>query len=281
MDTAQITWSHSAGSDGVDKDSSNPLARALDRLLTDGQRFRRLSLCFLDPNTDRSSRKGHKWIGAFVLSDNSRLIFFPGFRHQYDSVTLSQGKPDREKHAFTIDHITLEPTRNRWHVTSPSSKKHLPGRRGFPAADLGSGRRLWFGMSVSDFDGLREVKREIVVCGKVPPSDATARLEVFMQARKGLKFPCLKLSRDAQRRFNPGFLHLSVIVGPRRFESYVGDKLPFPDGVPYVAPPLPGVLPRIPVRSHRMSLPPELDLELITAWLPGRINVPVVLTIPG
>ena len=161
------------------------------------------------------------------------------------------------------------------HITNPRSLHH---QGSFRTADLGSGRHLWFGMSLNSFDVLREVKSETVMGGNVPESDAKRRSDILIQARSGLKFPCIKLEPDAQDLFEPGFPHLSLIVGPCGFRSYGGEQLGFPHRSPYVIPPLPNKIPPLPLRSHRVSLASALDIEIVSSWLPGRLTVPISFT---
>lgn len=273
MDSVKITWSLE-GSPGIDDDPNNPLARGLDRLIRDGQPFGKISLCFLDPATHPGLHEA-KWVGVFVLSAGEQLIYFPGFGNQYQQLQISRHRGRIQDRRFHMDHITLEKSLVRWHITSPKSLHH---QGSFGTADLGSGRHLWFGMSLNTFDVLREVKSETVIGGNVPESDAKRRLDILMQARSGLKFPCIKLDPDAQDLFKPGFPHLSLIVGPCGFQSYEGEQLGFPYGSPYVIPPLPNTIPPLPLRSHRVSLASALDIEIVSSWLPGRLTVPISFT---
>jgi len=69
MDELAITWQSEFGVPGVDADPLNPLARALDRLLSDGQPFSRLALCFFaEGDIDSGDIRDPRWFGAFVHS---------------------------------------------------------------------------------------------------------------------------------------------------------------------------------------------------------------------
>ncbi len=274
MDYLSITQYLAEGSPGVDDDPNNPLARGLDRLIRDGKPLGKISLCFLDPDTGPGIHEA-KWVGVFVFSAGDQLVYFPGFGNQYQQLQISRHRGRKQDRRFNVDHVTLEKSLVRWHITSPKS---LRRQRGFGTADLGSGRHLWFGMSLNSFDVLREVKSQTVVGGNVPESDSKRRLDTFMQARSGVEFPCIKLDPDAQDLFKPGFPHLSLIVGPCGFRSYGGEQLGFPHDSPYVIPPLPNTLPPLPLRSQRASLPSKLDIEIISSWLPGRLTVPISFT---
>lgn len=275
MDYLNTTWDFAEGSPGVDDDPNNPLARGLDRLIRDGKPLGKILLCFLDPGTGPGIHEV-KWVGVFVFSAGDQLIYFPGFGNQYQQLQISRHRGRKQDRRFNMDHITLEKSLERWHITSPRSLHH---EGTFGTADLGSGRHLWFGMSLNSFDVLREVKSDTVIGGNVPESDAKRRVDMLIQARSGLKFPCIKLNPDAQDLFKPGFPHLSLIVGPCGFRYYEGEQLGFPHGAPYVIPPLPNTLLHLPLRFQRASLSPKLDIQIISSWLPGKLTVPIAFNL--
>src|ERR1019366_7445998 len=96
--------------------------------------------------------------------------------------------------------------------------------------------------------------------------------------RDGVVFNTL-LFNQIGRPSVPGFGHFSVIVGPCGFTSYGGEKLGLPFASPFVTPGLRD-LTNVYLRTHRLRLDPHVDIEIITAILPGRVNVPVALTSP-
>jgi hypothetical protein len=68
------------GVEGLDDDANNPLSRALKVTLNDGKPDVSRSLCFCSPPIQRDQGTSLlRWIGAFVVSSDRRVIFSPGF----------------------------------------------------------------------------------------------------------------------------------------------------------------------------------------------------------
>lgn len=259
------------GASGSDCDVYNPFARAHRNLFETGQPFERLLACYLDP---RPFAVGLRWFGMFVISDGGRILYFPGTGDP-QSLTLSSQDQDAVKtHQLEVDHFTLESNRREWHVTGNGKKGHL-GR--FRTADLGEDRTLWFGLSIGSPEILRLVRIYTEVNGQTPPADTLRRADVALKAREGIDFNVLLFDWDQQPPA-PTFGHFAVIVGPPGFESYRGSNLGLPFGSPFVA--LGDLRRNTHFRSHRLRLDPHLDMEIVTALLPGRVSVPVALTSP-
>jgi hypothetical protein len=139
---------------------------------------------------------------------------------------------------------------------------------------LGDGRVLWCGMSVARETALRELKAETLVISDTSPSHSRQRSDWFLQAREGAEFLWASLHPEARSRFQEGFLHFALIVGPHEFPDYEGHQLGFPFGSPDLPKPLlPNVLENLPVRYHRLSLGSSIDIQIVTMWLPGTLRV--------
>lgn len=137
MDTLEITYtSDGAVAAGVDRNSANPLARALNSLLSTGKPFERFSACYLDP---LPLDKGLRWFGTFVISAARRVIYFPGLAAMQQHTFTSKGRGHVRHHALEVDHLTLEAGRGEWHLTGIGAKPHL-GK--FPTTDLGEPEKL-------------------------------------------------------------------------------------------------------------------------------------------
>jgi len=276
MDTVKLTWRLEAGEDGIDPDPDNPLSRAVNRLFQAGQPFKKLSMSFYaeTSDTDTSSRR-LRWLGVFVHSEADRLIFFPGFSSSYKYIQAYQGQNPRWNQYFDFDHFTLDKNFKRSHITTRKSKEHLGS---FPTADLGGGRFLWFGFSLSDFEVLRPVRRKTEVIVEVPESDGRRRTKVFMNSRENAAFQIIERHPGAVEIFPQGFLHISFIAGPRGFEPYIGTKHGFPEGSPFLLSQFPQGSVQLPVRLHRISVSQSIDVQATTAWLPGDLKGPVTFT---
>lgn len=267
----QLSWEMEEGSPGTDFDASNPLARAADSPFLDGRPQQRLSLCFYRDLDEQSLR----WLGTFVLSGGGRVIFFPGLTFDPTWILVSRKKAPHKRHEINIDHITLDGSFHRWHLSSRGSAKHLGSGT---TTDLAEGRFLWFGMSLAGSRILRPVMKRAIVRFHVPSADSRRRMDSFMASREGAVFNCVSLSPDARDRYKDGFLHFGFVVGPSGFPDYRGTNLGIPFGSPFLRKPLPPEIRQLPLRSHRLSLGNVVDIEVITAWLPGNLSHDVTFT---
>jgi hypothetical protein len=273
MNTLTITFTSHDGSAGVDSDPNNPLARALNRLLKTGKPFERLSACYFDP---LPMARGVRWLGTFVVSDADRLIYFPGLTETHQKTLTSKGTSSIQQYPFQLDHLSLEARRHEWHLTGKGQKPHIGS---FRTVDLGKSRVLWFGMSIASADVLRTVRTRTEVEAKVPETDGRRRSDVLIKAREGVVFNTVLFNTTHRQLVIPSFAHFSVIVGPCGFPAYDGALPGLPFGSPYISPPL-GVLSDMPLRTHRISLEPHVDLDIVSVALPGRVTVPLTFTSP-
>ena len=278
MDVIKLTSEINLGVEGEDTTAGNPLSRSLDRLFEDGQPFKRFIQCFWAQAPASEGLENYKlwWFGVFILSQGNKVIFFPGLSKTKQHVQAYKGKHLEWDQEFDVDHISLEKDHARWHITSQKSKDHLGS---LPTADLGEGRRLWFGMSISDFSSLWPLRQKTTVVTSSPPSDARRRVRVFNEARERAEFPIIEPHPDASKRFKGGFFHVSVIVGPAGFEIYRGENHGFPFGSPFLTEPLPEWILEIPVRDHKVSLSDDMEMQISTSKLPSTLRVPVTFTV--
>jgi hypothetical protein len=274
----KITWKMVLGSEGEDSDPANPFSRSLNRLLDDGQPFKRLTKCFWAqmPLAERLQKLW--WFGVFILSEGNRVIYFPGLKETKQHVQGYRGNDLKWDKEFDVDHISLEKDYLSWHITSRKSKDHL-GSPTPHTADLGEGRRLWFGMSIADFSVLWPLSRETTVIAKSPSSDVKRRAKILMDAREGAQFQIIEPHPEADKIFPNGFFHVSVILGPSNFKQYEGQNHGFPVGSPFLTSPLPESVSNSPVRYHRVLLSNNLEMQITTAKLPGSLRVPVTFTV--
>lgn len=273
MDTVKLTCTLPEGMPGSDVSPTNPLARALRQLLRDGRPFNRISSCFF-----RDQQGVARWLGVFVRSAGDRVIFFPGLSMKADRIHGFRSEEEKWKaQPFAFDHLSLESDLRTWHVTSMDSKDHLGRPTTLP---VGGGRVLWFGMSVADSDALQPVYRETVIAAEVPEGDSRRRMDVLFKAREGMAFPLVSLNTEHPKAFDNGFLHFSVFVGPTSFENYPGPEFGFPFGSPFLAAPLQNEISKLPLRSHRLALTDEMDIQITCTRLPGQLSTPVTFTGP-
>ena len=273
MDVLKLTCAMPVGAPGADASPDNPLARALRQLLRDGRPFNRISSCFF-----RDEQGVARWLGVFVRSAGDRVIFFPGLAMKADHVRGFRSEEERwTLQPFDFDHLSLESDLKSWHVTTTDSKDHLGKPTTLP---VGEGRVLWFGMSVADSNALQIVRSETVTTAEVPEGDSRRRMDVLFKAREGMAFPMVSLNTEHPGAFSTGFLHFSVFVGPTGFENYPGPEFGFPIGSPFLAAPLQDEISNLPLRSHRLVLSDEIDIQITCTRLPGQLNTQVTFTGP-
>jgi hypothetical protein len=218
-----------------------------------------------------------KWFGVFVVSAGQRLVYFPGIAEEYRYTHTSKGQGRITPRAFRLDHVSLDPLRDHWHMTTHKSKQHLGSYR---TNELGDGRILWFGMSIANPSIMRTAKTRTVACSQVPRRDALRRGEIFKKAREGVVFNTIGFNQTDRQLVVPNFVHFGLVVGSKGFPSADESNLGLPFGSPYVIPPLP-MLTDVPLRSHRVSFDPsDIELEIVAAILPGELKVPVTFTSP-
>jgi len=271
MDTLKISAAALDGAPGVDSDPFNPLARAHRSLFETGRPFERLSACYFDP---RPLAHGLRWFGTFVVSSAKRLLYFPGVSDRQSLTLRSKNREAIMTHQLEVDHFTLEPNRLEWHMTGNGTKRHL-GR--FATLELGEQRSLWFAMSIASPDVLRRVRTTTEVNSRLPATDSRRRAEVAVQVREGVVFQDLLFDQTHQPPI-PAFGHFAVIVGPCGFRSYRGNNLA-PIGSPFVS--LDDLSRPVSWRSHRLTLTPHVDIEIVTALLSGQVSVPIAITSPA
>ena len=273
MDTLELTWRMDGCSPGIDNSPDNPLARATDRLFRLGRPFFRLNKCFF-----REPDGTIRWFGIFVHSAGGRLLFFPGFGEVHTHLLGYEADVPRWNQPFNLDHLTLEPDRKTWHVTSPNSADHL-GK--LYTRELGSGRAHWFSMSTASASELRLARESTQVSALTPARDVTRRTEVFRSAREGAMFQLLQLNTEVQPHpQGPAFLHFSVLVGPIGFPPLENEILGLPHGGPFL-PDTFGPQPvQAPIRVHRVQLSNKVELEITATCLPGQLKSQVVFTAP-
>lgn len=275
--TLEFTWTMDIGEDGVDDDPTNPLSRSLECLLRSGQPLQKTALCFCSLPSKPGEPARLRWLGAFVFSVGERVIYFPGYAAMPNTLVGMRGPARIWDSKVPVDHLSLEKNRDSWHATTPRSKKHFGGPT---TLDLGEGKALWFGMSVTDGNALRAAKKLTVARATVPLSDAQRRTDVFRQAREATTFPIVTPNL-ATTAYAPGFYHFSFIVGPVGFPTYAGCEHGFPRGSPFLAAPLPDSMPGVAASMYCCRLEPFCDLQVTVMRLPGALTVPLTITSPG
>jgi hypothetical protein len=127
---------------------------------------------------------------------------------------------------------------------------------------------------------LRPLHTHTAVKAFIHPNDIRRRADVFTEARDGAVFNTLMFNTAVQNLVMPSFAHFTVIAGPCGFPEYFGSHLALPFGSPHIAPRLPDPLTNVSLRSHRVSLAPHVDLQIVTTILPGEVTATAAFTSP-
>jgi hypothetical protein len=266
------------GEEGIDADPSNPLARATHRLLNEGQPLKRIHVSFFNPG----SGLGLRWVGAFVWSAGERLVFFPGFVAPIDVVSLaSSSEPTPVDRGFNVDHITLEKDLRTWHITTQGMNRKRLG--GYMTQNLGAGRAFWCGMHVRSPECLRLLKRDTVVTTQVPPSDKTRRGKILQAAFEEAPHSCATID-EKTRITQPNFIYIGLIVGPADFEHVFEQPkliLGLPRDLPFVQSRKSRPEEQFGLSLGRAKLNAPLEIDIVTALVPGTMTVPMAFTSPA
>lgn len=269
MDILEFTWTLDIGRDTVDDSSNSPLSRAFAILLGEGRPYKAHSLCYVQEPTIDQRTPALRWLGVFVYSEGDRVIFFPGYTDSVDWLETTSQHEDRAWRQFDLDHLSLEPQRQQWHFTSPGSANHAAGGR---SPQLGEGRQLWFGLSMTSLHSLREVVQKTVIRYPTPPSDASRRIEAMTRLDNQSEHKAIRLPEHDLREFQPGFAHFTLVYGPKNAPNYEGSEWLLPFGSPYIAHHPPDFNPKFNVRLHRLGLTNTHDIQIASMWLPGELD---------
>lgn len=276
LDTISLTLQIDQGTNGIDRNSSNPLSRALARLLLDGKPFLQISYCLFGyEDSVFSETPGLRWLGVLVLSADERIIFFPGFSISPTWIRAFRGNLSSVHRDFDLDHISLERGLRQWHFTSPGSRDHYAGGYTTP---LDSGQFMWFGLSVAEDTLLRELNKQTAIIAQMPSSDSDRRIRNFTETNDQAAYHVILLPKEAKRYSEKGFLHFTFVAGPKGMPPYRGANLGLPIGSPFLTEPLPEGLLQLPIRTHSVSLGPKIDIQITSMWLPGSLTIPVTFT---
>ena len=276
VDTIELSFKLNTNNAGVDDDPLNPLSRAFQVLIKEGRPHQGHALCFYSgEERDLRNASSFRWLGIFVLSAGRRIIFFPGFLHPLTWIKTTTNRSTSPRTSFNLDHISLEPLRQRWHFTTANSTYHQGGGR---TQDLGQNRLSWFGLSVASENILRQVSSTTKAIFPSPPSDLHRRITHLSDKQTTAPHHLLHLMNGSKDRFEKGFLHFCFTAIPKSESNYEGPVWLIPAGSPNLSQPFPRSTPNFQVRIHRIPLHGLYDVQISCMWLPGELSVPSVWT---
>jgi hypothetical protein len=296
-DTLTLTMRWPFGRYAVNPDPESLLFRPYRRLATSGAPTGTFSLMFLNaaeplpPSAAKGFRLLKLWdavsptrrhpiyqnefklLGSLCYTPGGMLLFFPGYRSTFITGYTRQFTPTDRRDNFIVDHFSLEPNMQRWHISGHDGT-HL---RGFGVLSLPDDVLFWFAMTVqaaSEFEPIYRRSRWTFHC---PDTDSRRRHDDVLRAREDSVFNIIECP-DATVDDGPSLWHFEFTVKRDAVES------PYPT-LPLHFPPEPLArinpstrLSGLPLRSHRIQLPTFNGSAFVsTTRISGTLSVPVLL----
>jgi hypothetical protein len=276
VDTIELRFELNVGHTGIDNDPLNPLSRTFQVVMKEGKPHQSHALCFYSgEERDLGDESLLRWLGVLVISAGGRIIFYPSFLNSPTWIKTATNSGISPTRSFNIDHISLEPLRQRWHFTTPNSTNHLEGGR---TRVFEKGKLNWFGLSIASENILRQVYSTTVAIFPSPPSDLQRRINHFINKQETALQQLLHLMNGSKDRFKKGFLHFCFTLIPKKESNYEGSDWLTPYGSPYLSKPFPISIHNLQVRFHRIPLLGLNDVQISCMWLPGELPFPSVWT---
>ena len=278
QDTVRISFEINEGTEGVDEDQDNPLNQSLNKLFSKKSDSKFSMKKYFFNACPNEGTFDLRWFGVFICTAVGNILFFPGTSLKADHIQAYKGDNKQWDQSFDFDHITLDKSFEKCHITTPGSKKHLGSPR---ALDLGKNRILWFGFTIESPTFLKKLYKKTVVSFPSPPNDAERRINEFNKSREGMDFPILSINNDFSSHdpsYKDRVYHFTVIVGKKGFENYLGDNLAFPHGGPYIKNYPIGKITHCYQKIFRSAISDSVDLQITTSIIPGKLLLPCTIT---
>jgi hypothetical protein len=121
--------------------------------------------------------------------------------------------------------------------------------------------------------------RETQISAIVAESDKARRMFNAVRAFKGGTCPLVRLNPH-HAAHEPGFLHFTFLAGKTGFENYKGKILLDPYTSGFSSPAQRQQLTGLHLHTYRLELSPEIDVQIIASWLPGKLKNSFVFSYP-
>jgi hypothetical protein len=113
-----------------------------------------------------------KVFGCICYTNGKKILFYPSFATSYLTKFKDRDKPEMHMENITIDHLSLEHSLGKWHIT------HLDGHiRDLKIHKVDDNTIYWFGMSLSSEVELEQVYQNNPFGYLCPVSDAERRIQ--------------------------------------------------------------------------------------------------------
>jgi hypothetical protein len=211
-------------------------------------------------------------LGTLCHTAGGMLLYFPGYRgtsiQAYDKHKLGS-----RRDPFLIDHFSLEPGFERWHITA-YDKARVRRLKVMTVADE---RVFWFAMSVRAATEFEPVYRNNRVQFACPDDDARRRVYDAQRASEGAVSQIVESPIPITT--GPAFWHIEFTVSQRAVDGFPKPAHHLP--VKPLAETVFSSSDPLPMRSHVVRLPSFEGAVIVTAALvPGKLSLPVILTHP-
>jgi hypothetical protein len=275
----QIKHEFEFGESGINKEIDSALFRPLRVLTNEGKPIGHYQyLFFHNKQRIHNCKSNFLVLGSFVYSTGKQILFFPGILGRHFTIYNSDGTIERkEENLNKIDHISLEPSQKRWHVTYYDEEVNKKHEQRFPVNKIDEQITHWFSMSIKDINKFEILKGKNEISFQCSENDSKRRLNEHTNAIKNAIHNIIEIL-DARSVVDPSFIHFDFFVREKKDEKYsvpgvcfarqslLGDQYLLPNGP-------------VPVRTHRIQLEGFTgDIIISGTLMSGPLSDDVILT---
>jgi hypothetical protein len=270
MKTIEVALDIPFGAPGENTSKESCLFRAFTALVDDGRPIGRINYLFVQ------GQSGSFNLGALCISSGGLLLFFPGFSLNHIEELHENSEPKGPEAGVHVDHFSLEPGLERWHMTGNRGRIHK-----HRVLKIDDGLIHWFSVSLATEELLEKTLRNNQLRFPVPANDAERRLSELVSSRDSSEFHHLlfPLNEEGWKGVSH-FIHFDFYVDTRSATPLLPFR-PFPTLPPLARvckDPLQSPEVGMHVRSHPVKIPTFPGTIMVCASRhPGRLKYPEVL----
>ena len=187
-----------------------------------------------------------KVLGCICYTKGKQILFYPSYPTNFFSKFKDRNKPEKHMENISIDHLTLEPSFDKWHVTH--SKGHFFGLK---THKINGNVINWFGMSINSDVKLEQAYQYNIFHYLSPVSDAERRIQDIEASLKS-RDDCLITAPIIDENNNKdSFYHFEFYI---KIDSSIPSKIPGVLAVPTL------VDLQIPISGKMMWVTYEIDI---------------------
>lgn len=158
--------------------------------------------------------EGIRYLGCVARTARGMLSFFPGTPPGPFSLLTTDGEVHEDVEAGHLDHFTLHPDREGWHMTGYFPDGGRLERGEFQTRRASEGLVHWFSLGIKSGNLLYKMREENVVEVEVPARyEPKLRMQVF-EALTGAKYRMTSIG-DARRSASDSFWYIEVYVAAK------------------------------------------------------------------